>query len=354
MAGNPKKRARELQAALQAAPNVDPDELHTAAPAPGAVTRGLTPLDTDQPGYTRTHARTHAHARTRAREPEPVHRVPIGPTTRNSVDQRTAADLATLANQLAPGLTVRLERLRPTWAAGWVEDVPIDDADLGGLLEYLSHEHGGQMYRATVLASDGSQLYTARVPVAGPPRRRGRVLHREQWEGLPDPTTAAPVVAQVERRSDLADTVALMRELTKQSDDSRAATLEAVREMQKASERQTQALLGAMFRGNNPAPDFREQLQQFRQTAEAVDEIREVLGGGERNAAPAAPSDDDRPQVNRILERIAADALSQGLRNDAQRGAAPSAPPQPQRAPQPARPNHARRVQPRSPRKPGP
>lgn len=347
MAGNPKKRARELQAALAAAPNLDPDELHTAAPRPGPATRGIEPLDAEGGGY--AHARTHARAR--ARE-TPMHRVPIGPTTRNSVDSRTALDLATLANQLQPGLTVRLERLRPTWAAGWVEDVPIDDADLGGLLDYLSHEHGGQMYRATVLASDGSQLYTARVPIAGPPRRRGRVLPREAWEGLPEPgqVVHAPSAPQAQS-SQLGDLVQLMQAMQGQGDARQDATLGAVREMVQAQQRQTADLMTALFRNNAP-PNLRAQLNELVSATQAIEEIREVLGGPARDAPPPA-SDDDRPQVNRILERIAADALSQGLRNDATRGQAPSAPaPQqrPAQPPQPTRPNHARRVQPRTAR----
>jgi hypothetical protein len=352
MAGNPKKRARELQAALQAAPNVDPDELHTAAPRPGAATRGIEPLDMEGGGY----APARARARTRASEPHPMHRgASPGPLTRNSVDQRTAADLATLANQLAPGLTVRLERLRPTWAAGWVEDVPIDDADLGGLLDYLAHEHGGQMYRATVLASDGSQLYTARVPIAGAPRRRGRVLAREAWEGLPEP---AQVVAQAPAaqapQSQLADLVQLMQAMQSQGNARQDAVLGAVREMVNANQRQTHELLTALFqRPDAPqAPNFRAQLAELAAASEALEEVREVLGAGAR--APAAAPDDERSGMNRIIERIAADALSQGLRNDAARGQAPSAPAPQQRPQPPARPNHARRVQPRPVRTPKP
>lgn len=352
MAGNPKKRARELQAALQAAPNVDPVGLHTAAPRAGAATRGIEPLDTDHEGY----ARERTHARTRAREPIPVHRVPLGPTTRNSVDQRTALDLATLADQLQPGLTVRLERLRPTWAAGWVEDVPIDDADLGGLLDYLSHEHGGQMYRATVLASDGSQLYTARIPIAGAPRRRGRVLAREAWEGLPEPAqVVAPVAAAQAPQSQLGDLLQVMQAMQKQGDARQDATLGAVEKMVASQQKQTADLMTALFRNNAP-PNLRAQLAELVSATQAIEEIREVLGGPERGAAPPVASDDDgRSQVNRILERVAADALSQGLRNDATRGQAPSAPPSTQPRPQPpARPNHARRVQPRTARKPSP
>jgi hypothetical protein len=313
MAGKPKTRLRELQAQLQAA-GIDPTRPVVQAPRPAAG--GVEPLGDDTP-----------RARARAREPAP-HRInPIGPTTRNTIDSRTAEDLERLAGQLAPGLTVRLERLRPTWAAGWVEDLPIDDGDLGGLLDYVSHTHGGQVYRATVLASDGSQLYTARVPVAGPPRRLGRVVNREVWEGFEAPSSTAAAPAQAPApASSTRELVELLGALQHHNDARQDATIGAVREMVQAQQRQTADLLAAFFQ-QQPPQGLRAQLHELVQATEAIEEIREVLGAPERSSAPQAQPPQERSLMRGALEQLAADALRQGLANDAARARVPPVPP---------------------------
>lgn len=310
MAGKPQRRIRQLREALSAQ-GIDPDALRTAAPS--AQTPGLEDLPRVSAG-----ARTHARA-------------PGGPVTRSTIDQRTAADLTALAAQLAPGFCVRLERTRPTWAAGWVEDLPIDDHDLGAVLEYLRDEHGGQLYRATVLGTDGAELYTSRVPIAGPPRRRGRVLPRASWEGSDNdhaPTVAAQAAPQ---GLAIADLVQLVQAMQSTSGERQETVLEAVREMTNQTQTSTRELVRAVLEtrsAERTQGGLQHQLREVVEATHAIEEIREALAvpdGGPRGE-PANP-------MRTALGAAAAEVLAEGMRSEMRRQHRPHPPQSAQRPP---------------------
>jgi len=333
MPGNPAKRGRKLAEALRAQ-GIDPDAMLTAAPgthkqtatAPNVRTIGMEALNAPQ--------RPHPPA------PAPARVIPAGPQLRHEVDTRAASDLSALADQLQPGLTCRIERTRPTWAAGWVEDLQIDDHDLGAVLEYISAEHGGQMYRATVIGIEGQQLYTARIPISGPPRRRGRLLPRSAWDGTDDETPRhIPQQTNHAPAFDLKDLGALFATLQNHGADRGESVIAAVREMTTQSARTTADLLRAVMQqraDEKKGGGFREHLQEFVNASHAIEEVREVLGV--HNAAPA--KDDETGGLMRgVLTQAAAQMIKDGMANDAQRTQAPAQPPpgfrrvQPRRAP---------------------
>jgi hypothetical protein len=340
MAGTPKKRDRQL-ATLLREQGIDPDALRTVSP-------GVEPLEPGAPGATRAHAR--ARAPVHARE---ARSFPMGAETRRAVDVRTADDLQALAAQLSPGFTLRIERLRPVWAAGWVEDYPIDDGSLAAVLEYLRDEHGGQVYRGTVLGADESQLYVCKIPVAGPPRRRGRVVTRDAWEGNPSESAAgaaaSPVAAPAAApASQLSDLIALLDAVQRQNTERQEVTLGAVREMVQGTQRSQAELLAALAargNGNGAGESLHERLQELIQASQAIDELREVIGSGA--PAPAAAAAEQSTGMRAVLERAAADMLVQGWQNDqAQqrtRAPAPAAPPVQQRTARFVRADAARR-----------
>jgi hypothetical protein len=331
MAGTPKKREAKLANALRAN-GIDPEELIATAPGASARARvvpGLEPLDGPP-----TRARAHA----RARDGTSPRVNPIGPEVRKAMDSRAADDIEALSTLLAPGLTVRLERVRPLFAAGYVGEVPIDGDSVGELLDWIKHEHGGQLYKATVCAADGSIVYVARIPIAGPPRRMGRVLSRAAWDGLDDddatparaanPAPAAPATPQ---RSSMSEMLELFGELRAMSESRQEATLGAVREMITTHQTQTQGLLTAIFERIDPernAGGFRARIQELADAANALEEIREVIGVGP-HAAPAPEGAPERSGMSAALERAASEIIVQGFKNDQERAARRRAGPPP-------------------------
>lgn len=346
MAGRPQTRARKLATVLKQN-GIDPEALLTNAPKatapPPHALGGVEALD-ELPESART--------RTRTRERQATRPSAIGPTTRAAVDYRTASDLDQLATQLQPGMLVRVERTRPTFAAGWIEDITIDDHDLGAVLEYLAAEHGGQLYRATVIAPDGQQLYTARLPIAGPPKRRGRVLPRSAWDGSDDDgprALATPTHTNDARPDPIDGFVRLFEVMRGGADDRNDAILRAMAETQKQNNSTVGNLLAAVMHqreSTNVKTSLRGQLAELREATEAVDEIREAFAVDRDDE----PRDNDRSAV----DSFAADILKAGMQNEMRKGAqAPAA--APQQRPQQRRPPppNFRRVAPQ-PRQPPP
>ena len=328
MPGKPIKRARVLAEALRAH-GIDPDNLTTPAPMPPRAASNVQPLE--QP-------------RARAREdrqPTPIRTAgPSGAQTRGAVDRQTADDLDRLAGQLRPGLLVRLERTRPTWAAGWIEDMPLDDHDLAAVLEYVSAEHGGQTYRASVISHEGAILYSSRLTIAGPPRRRGRVTSRDAWDGLAEPER------QPERHQEpQIDLVALFNVISTQQREARAEQAEANRQRDTQIDRLVASLLADRRQAAAPPPpppSLRDQLREVVQATQAVDEIREALTVD----TPPRGRSPERSPLAGVIEQAAGAMLAQGMANDqaARRQQPPQQPPQRQRrmvqehqAPQPQR-----------------
>jgi hypothetical protein len=351
MAGRPGRRAKQQLDAINAA-GIDVDALAKASPdavaAARAITNAAAPAPSGVESLNATHqradaraparARAHAHAREAPRaQPKAA---PLGAATRNQLDQRLAGDIAHLASQLRTGHTLRLERLRPTWAAGWVGEIMIDDHDVGGLMEYIAQEHGGQQYRGVLVNEDDVVLLTVRIPIAGPPRRRGRETPRHIWEGVHDErattthaTMQQPTVVQASPSIDVAGLAGAFAQIVTAiggiGGRGDHQVLDAVREMATQSQQSNRELVNAVLTArtqDNNRQTLATQLQDFKRTANAIEEIREVFGAADGGGAP--------PQENDPMAQVASTILMQGLQNDRGRAPAqPNAQPKPQGAP---------------------
>lgn len=189
MAGRPRTKQR-LEAAERAAAEATARAEAAEASArraatPGAVPSGVRPLG--------TRARTH-EGPTPGTTPQP--NAARYRATGAWTDKAETEQLTRFAEQLAPSMTVRIYRRRPLWCTGWLEDIELEEGTLGELLAYLKNEHGGERYLAEILTVDGRVGFRAVLPVAGAPRRAGRVVSRDEWEGTASsPRQAAPVQA---------------------------------------------------------------------------------------------------------------------------------------------------------------
>lgn len=242
-----------------------------------------------------THARAH-DARTHARVP-PGRRPAIapGPAVRAAADAAGAAQLGSATRALRGAVIVRIERLRPHWCAGWLEDYALDDGDTGELLPYLRDEWGGESYRLSVLGPDNVAISDHKQPIAGPPRDRGRVINRDVWEGrAPVVTTAQPVpVVQPVASPDhqLINTAFNMMR------DANKAQFDAVKEMRAADSRQTAELIASVNRRNENAerpagPTFAQQIGEVIESTRALNEMREAIAIEQPPRAEAGETDD--------------------------------------------------------------
>lgn len=329
MAGKPKQRLARLQQQLRAQ-GIDPATLPDPSPSPSpssASSHGGDGGDVESLGHASNPTRARTRTRTREVAPPPPRAMPIGPATRNTIDTQTADDLDRLAAQLRPHLTARIERLRPTWASGWVEDYPLDSDGLGELLAYVRDEHGGQNYRITVIAGDGGALYTSRVPIAGMPRKHGREVPRSKWDGSEDEAPSRSIRdAATETRSrefgertngDLAELVRALGETMHGSGNGRDHVLDAVREMTDRTSKQTTELIRAIVETRSmerQSSGLVGQLREVVQATEAINEIREALAVEDRPSRGG-----DEHGTRSILDTAAAELIRAGIQNDANR-----------------------------------
>lgn len=220
-----------------------------------------------------------------------------------ALDQREADDLRLLQEQLAPRARVRIFRARPTWAAGWVEDLSLRNGVVGELLEYLRDEHGGQDYTIQVLGRDGQTvLYESELPIAGMVRRRGKPCTRDQWEGIetdvvkPQPTAAAVSPAlgfdpfqmfdrMVTMQSEAAKST---RELVDKLHTNTMDLVESALEQKTTREKQ-----------GSPVEQIRELVTLKRE----LDDAHAELGGSEKPAAAPVQTEDD------VFKSVAKDVL---------------------------------------------
>jgi hypothetical protein len=214
--------------------------------------------------------------------------------------------------------------------------MPLDDHDLAAVLEYVSAEHGGQQYRASVISHEGAILYASKLTIAGPPRRRGRVTSRDAWEGLPEHTERHQEPQQAAPQMDL---IALMRVLNEQQAAERSEQAEANRQRDQQIDRLVTSLMADRRMANAPPappPSLRDQLREVVEATQAVDEIRDALTvdapARGRQEAPRSP-------LAGVIEQAAGAMLAQGLQNDQQRRQTaprqrpPQGPPQGQQRP---------------------
>ena len=288
VAGTPKKRARKEGAA--GTPTVPEAAIAGAAAA----------------------APSEARTRTRARATRAAH---VGPEVRKLADAVVAGDLAELASQLQPGAVLRLERVRPSWCAGWLVDYPLEHGDLGEAFAFIQEEYGGQVYKTTVIAGE-TPMYTAKISVAGPPRDGGRLIQRWQWEGGEAPATAAQPAQQGVGTSDMMQLFTLMMQ---QQQAAMGAQLAAVRESVDRQAAHTESLMQRVIDARAQEDERRQAVEHRQSLAGQLQELAEAKSALDKagkmftRAGAAAEDDQDSDLVKGALKEAAAHFATQAL-----------------------------------------
>ncbi len=274
MAGSPRKRARrERQIARPGIP--------LGAPAH------------DAPGGTRHPAGPAAPARAE------------GPAaaTRRIVDDAQAEQLGKLADTIGAGMTVRLERVRPSWCAGWVEDRELDTADLGELYAEVAATWGGERYRVTVIHPSGQVLHTATIRIAGPPRLHGARINRRAWDAALQgteldqggvPTAAAVVAPAAGALEQLGGEVSFLKLFLDEQSKSRDHIYGTVERMAQTHAKQTHELIEAFAKEatqNRERTSLTGQLAEVAESMQAVDGLRTAVA----DSIPKPPEDEEEP-----------------------------------------------------------
>ena len=260
---------------------------------------------------------------------------------RRVVDDQRADAFEDIAKGLRAGTMIRIHRTRPLWAAGWIEDYPLDRSGVPGLLEYLRDEHGGQGYQLSPLSPSGAPLADFPQPIAGAVRLRGRVVDRDAYErgGARAPEPAAAIHAPAAASANDASMIKLVLD---EARESRNATLDAVREMAKDSRAAVDRILQ-----NREAPARRSlaaELGELEQTSAALRRVSRSIGG-----APAAPAKQGPQEMRDVIKNefarkmigkfMGGDEPQQRPRGNPPPRRAPSAPqPSPAGPPPPSRP----------------
>jgi hypothetical protein len=236
----------------------------------------------------------------------------VGNQTKAAADTLEAERLRAVASQIRPGVTVQIERTRPTWCAGYLEDYPIDQGGeaFAELRAYVRDTYGGQRFRLTVISSSGVTLAEGNLPVAAPPRHFGKPIDRERWEGnlsqrqdAPTTTTRAPEASPIAAPAATANEtlLGLVLGLVK---DSNQATLASVREMTAQTREQTADLVKAIIGTRSEERRERSittQLGELVDVTRAVDKVNRQLFGA---AARGQQQEDPDAQADREASRF--------------------------------------------------
>jgi hypothetical protein len=220
------------------------------------------------------------NAPVRAREPRKD--FPVGPASRSFADQLQAQQLGLLAVQLRPGIVVAIERIRPSWCAGYLEEYTIDEEGLSELRDYIRDEYGGQVYRLTVQFPDGRPAYISKIPISGRPRDRGRPLSRDTLEG--NPAQVPAVQSQAAPAPGQGDSM-LWSKLLDITIGNNEKVLQAIERMganQTASTRHLiETIVEARERGDERR-GFLGSLQEVVDATSALDQVKDMLGAGRK------------------------------------------------------------------------
>lgn len=332
MPGSPLKRARREEAKEAKKLDVSGAATVTAKPALEAIPDAV---------------ESRGRARAPARSVTPLRPLPLGQATRTATDSAQAQAMKALAGALRPGITLRIERSRPTWAAGFLEDYPIE-ADqpsmaLAELLEHLRDEHGGQHYRITAIGAGDQILYSGSLPVAGPVRDRGRPITRADWEDggrATNPKAAPSMMGELGPIVQLVGT--LVQSFTAQSDKSNATMLGALRDIARQSAASSAEIASALAVsqstppprvGNGSAGAITDGLSELLQSVRSIEQVKRALGvtANQEPKPEPGPQDPLGGAVNEVTQRFISEALtSMMVRN---RAPGVGAPPPPRRRP---------------------
>lgn len=251
-----------------------------------------------------------------------------------------------LARALRPGVQVRIERMKPAWCAGWIEDLSLDTGSVGELLEQLREEWGGAAYRCTVLQPNGLPAFELRIPIAGPPRNEGKRIDRDTWTGERS-VNPAPVAPQVIHApaNDLGGILGVFQMIMDTNARATDAQMAAMRELSERSAAQNQGLIEAMLQSRTAEArggSLSGQLTELMEANRAIERVKRNFGAA---SGETAQTEDDGP-IQGAVKEAAKDFFkhviaSEFVKNPAMGGARRPAPPQaarpqaqPQRAPQ--------------------
>lgn len=266
MAGQPKRRAKALAAAQQI-PEALLGEVNAPAPA-------------SPPAYARPEP------------PKPIRflsnsGVTVGPQSRAQADHTTASEMARLAQSLRAGVQVRIERIKPTWCAGWIEDLTLDSGSLAELYEHLREEWGGRSYRCTVLLANGLPAFETRIEIAGRPREEGRLIERETDKPAPAPIVQAPAPSQ-----DMAGLLGVFQLVMSTNQKATEAQMAAMRELSERSAAQNQGLIEAMLQSRTAEQrggSLAGQLSELMEANRTIEKVRKTFGAA--NPGESAPAE---------------------------------------------------------------
>lgn len=300
MAGTPKKRARREQET----PVVPVDfEIPTSVPSvPNAMRAGV-------------RARPYA-----ARVAQP-----LGPSVRATADAGQAMALAELGRHIRPGYVLRLERMRPSWCDGWVEDIPVESASMGELYRQIREEFGGTHYRVIVLGPQETPVYEGRISISEPPRRRGRPIDRDGWEqaleGRSRAANPQPVAAVAAAPSDASSGMnfELMKMLFQQQRETSDATLAAVKELMNRTAGMVSEVL-QQRETSNARSSLSEQLGELVEGTRAIQRAGKVFG------AAAGAGDGGEGDVSDSMVKQAGSIFLAKMAGDMMGGGAPKPP----------------------------
>jgi hypothetical protein len=230
----------------------------------------------------------------------------MGVDTRAAVDQAQVNTLRAIARVLRPGTRLRLTRTRPSWCAGWLEDITLEPGEgIGYVLEYVRDEYGGAMYRVEVLAAGDVSLYEAPLPIAGQPKDHGQPIDRAKWEGWQRRETRERVQPSHARgAADDGGQLNVVMQIAQlflgQQRETQSAQLESVRAMVDRQTEQTTTLVNAVLErrdGEQQRGSFAAQLGEFAATTRAIDKVRKQVFG-----AAAGKPDDGKEELDPVVD----------------------------------------------------
>lgn len=356
MAGSPKKRQRRDQAVeLAAGAGMLPPLEPALPPAPNGP-RPATPAASviadarSSNAPARAHARAREHAGAARTPPQSTTRAPVlGTQTRGVLDDRAARGVASLASTFKPGYRLRLTRLLPTWARGYLEDYPIAQGEtLASFYEHVALEHGGLAYRIEVLAAGDVVMFEGTLDVAGPPKERGKLASRARFEGREEEEQPAPrarasttQVVPASPAFTLEGIVSVATLVLGALDKRENKQMQSVEKMVEHSRDLVVAALGQRDQREKQTerPTFAQQLGEIVDATTALDRVKKVIGGTTPRTRNAAPDDDDDTKAMVVAaKKVFFESVAQRLVHTPQAAAAA--------APAPARPQQ-RAAQPR-------
>ncbi len=352
MAGTPKKRERREKAAATAGAGLlppAPPPVEPLPPNPFVVIPDARRRENGETSYQpRARARTHASA---ARTPvTSTTRAPtLGTATRAAIDDRVAASVRSLASAFKPGMRLRLSRLRPTWAGGYLEDYPITVGEsLASYYEHIKDEYGGQSYMVEVLGAGDVQVFEGAVTIAGPPKEYGKVINRAKWEGrddddAPRARNAGDVDRAPRARDDGSSMMAFVKMFVDMQQATNASQLATVKELVTETRQQTQSVLQTLVTTREQQEhktSFATQLAEIVDATTALDRVKKVIAGPQQRAQRngPAPDDDDTALIAQAAKKAFFESVAGSLvkRPAAAAAPAPRPMPRPERPPQPA------------------